>query len=148
MKIENALMRGFYAGLIAGIIGQTGLFIYVFLSSTIGEGSDIVPYVFSYDFWIDYLIYQIGEQAIFGGIFGIIYSQFYNKIPGKGLKKGIVFGLLIALLGTVSYGSFFLLMGLLTANETFLGWGVDWLEAIPMWFLYGVVLGPLYERWK
>jgi hypothetical protein len=134
-------MRGFYSGFIAGMVGGTVIFIYVNLTSPITG----MPDVTSFDFWLNYFIYQIGLQGIFGGIFGIMYSTFYNGIPGKVIVKGLVFGLIIFLLGNFAYGTWHLLLGL-SGNEIHLGWGINYFEGFPLFLAYGIAIGPIYER--
>jgi hypothetical protein len=147
--MSNSLMRGFHAGIIAGIISHIFFFSYNFLRSMVGHPSGYMPYLFSYDVWINYLIYAAGIGAIFGGIFGVIYSKFYNVIPGKGVKKGLLFGLIMGLFSNISYGSHHLLIGLSTASEFYLVWGRGLIPSfLAIFFLYGIVLGLLYERWK
>jgi len=133
---------GFYPGLIAGMIGGTVAFLYVTL---VHKWSNI-PDVTTFDFWINYLIYHLGIQGIFGGIFGIIYSRFHNGVPGKGVVKGIVFGIIVALIANISYASHFLLLWSLTGIEKYYQWGLGYAEGFIKWFTYGVVLEPLYKR--
>jgi hypothetical protein len=135
-------MRGFYSGLIAGIIGGIALFLYVIITQHLSQLPDFT----SLDFWLNYFIYQIGLQGIFGGIFGIMYSKFYNGIPGKSIVKGLVFGLIIFLLGNFAYGTLHLWIGLSAANESHLAWGIDYFEGFPLFLAYGIALGPIYER--
>ena len=137
------MMRGFYPGLIAGIIGGMGFFLYVIFFPM-----SLIPDITSFDFWLNYCIYQVGLGGIFGGIFGIIYSKFYDRVPGNGALKGLVFGLIIFLLGNFALGTWQILIGLSAGNEKHLMVGIDLFEAFLIWFIYGLVLGPLYERWK
>jgi len=144
MEKSNSLMRGFYSGLIAGCIGGMGFSLYVIFFSLTAA----IPDITSFDFWLNYFIYQVGVQGIFGGIFGIIYMKFYNGIPGKGAWKGLVFGLIIFLLGNFAHGTWNVLVGSLAGNEIHIAWGINYFEAFLIWFIYGLVLGPLYERWE
>ena len=138
------MMRGFYPGLVAGIIGGLGFFLYVIFFSLTAA----IPDITSFDFWLNYFIYQVGLSGIFGSILGIIYSKFYDRVPGNGAWKGLVFGLIIFLLGNFAYGTLHILIGLSAGNEIHLKEGVDYFEAFLIWFIFGLVLGPLYERWK
>jgi hypothetical protein len=143
MEKSNSLIRGFYPGLVAGIIGGMVFFLYVIFFSLYG-----IPDITSFDFWLNYFIYQVGVQGIFGGIFGIIYSKFYDRVPGKGARKGLVFGLIIFLLGNFAYGTWHTIIGLSAGNESHLMTAVNYFSAFLIWFIYGIVLGSIYERWK
>lgn len=144
------MRSGFHAGLIAGIIGGMGFSLYVifFPMSSIVRARELIPDITSFDFWLNYFIYQVGLSGIFGSILGIIYSKFYNRVPGNGAWKGLIFGLIIFLLGNFAYGTLHILIGLSAGNEIHLMEGVDYFEAFLIWFIFGLVLGPLYERWK
>ena len=139
-------MRGFYAGLIAGIVAGISLTSGRIIESILKLVSAEV--VLTLDFIIAHFGYAIGATAIFGGIFGAIYSKFYHGIPGKGVKNGFVFGLLIYLLSNVYQSSRELINWLLTWEDIYFKWIFSWGLALYVWIPYGVVLGFLYERWK
>lgn len=143
MKIENALMRGFYAGLIAGIVGGTWIFIYVYHTQILSGLPDATP-----SDWLNYLIYHIGIVGIFGGIFGSVYSRFYDGVPGKGVIKGLVFGLMMGMLANIFTSTDILLLWSQTHVDSALEWGVAWIIGFQKWIVYGIFLGILYERLK
>ena len=90
MKIENVLMRGFYAGLMAGIVGGIALTSSHAMMTILGFGTFFTGagVSISFDLLINHLGYAVGSTGIFGGIFGIIYSKIYNIVPGKNICKG------------------------------------------------------------
>lgn len=145
-------MRGFYAGLLAGMIGGIGIFVIVILHFVTGLQEIIniwqLPDIRSVDLWIEYLIYHLGGWGIFGGIFGIIYSILYNGVPSKGAKKGIIFGCIIGLFANISVATHAFLQWLLLGNIASLAYAIALTEAFLIWFIYGIVLGPLYARWS
>ncbi len=149
MKIENAPMRGFYSGLIAGIVG--GIILSVSMIATevwvFGTWTAIYDKIISPELVMNYIIYHIGYAAIFGGIFGIFYSIFYNRIPGKGIKRGFIFGCMIGLLSNIwiAFGEF--LTGLFTGIEIYYDNSFGWAWVfVFLWLTYGLVLGLVYER--
>ena len=149
MKIENARMRGFYSGVIAGIIGSIVLSIslIVVFEWLLGNWTAIYDSPITPDIVMNYLIYHIGFAAIFGGVFGIFYSILYDGIPGKGVKKGFFFGFMIGLLSNIwiAFGKF--LTGVFTGIEIYYGdsFAFVWVFVF-LWLIYGLVLGPVYER--
>jgi hypothetical protein len=144
--MSNSLRRGFYSGLIGGMVASLWVFVYAFLSGSFW----ITMYdITSLEFWFDYSVSQLGLTAIFGGIFGLIYSRFYNGIPGEGVKKGVVFGLIIGVLANIAGQATELLLGwLLTGVQEYFEYGIAWLGGSLKWIFYGIVLGILYERLK
>ena len=148
MKIENAKMRGFYAGLIAGALGG-----FIF---TIGRIiADIfrfytgTPTLLEFDMMMIHFGYAMGANGIFGAIFGIIYPLFYDRVPSKGIKKSLIFGLMMFFFSNVFISSIYLLNWYLTGFEQFFLDSFAWVfYGIQIWFPYGIFLGLLYERWK
>jgi len=150
MKISNPLIRGFYSGLIAGIIGGIAFTGFRTLDSMLGLWAILgMPAVTSFDTIISVLGYSIGHQGIYGGIFGIIYFKFYNRIPGKGIEKGIVYGLIIGALTDIAYGTALLLIWVYAGIGQYFNESLGWIiSAFYQWLPYGIVLGVLYERLK
>jgi hypothetical protein len=146
MKKSNSLMRGFYAGLLAGIFGGTTFIITSIVGEIIRTGyiTTVVQDFMKPDVLRDYSIYMVGYLAIFGSISGIYYTIFYNRIPGKGVKKGIVFGCMIGLLSNIWMAFRYYLIGLFTGIEAFSS--IALLGGFQMWFVYGLVLEPIYKR--
>ena len=147
------MMRGFYAGLIAGIVGG---FIFTIgrTLATISGFYFISPLareldLLTFDMLMGHLGYAIGANGIFGGILGIIYSKFYDAIPGRGVKKGFVFGLIKFFIFNIFVSSSLILVGLLTGVEQYFVNAHGWFTGgIQIWLTYGIVLGLLYERLK
>ena len=139
------MKRGFYSGVIAGLFAGLYLFVNVVLSFVILAE---LPEVTSLDFWLDYLVFQLGIHSIFGGIFGLMYSKFYVGIPGKGVKKGLVFALILGLLSSIFPTTDRFYYYLITGLEIYRIWGLGWLQASLKWIPYGIVLGFVYERLK
>ena len=141
-------MRGFYAGLIAGVIGGISVNIVRIIEAILGLPSAI-PGILTVETALFHLFYEMGAIGIFGALIGVLYSKFHNGIPGKGRKKGLIFGLLIGLFSNIWWVSAWFLEWLLTGIEYCL-W--ELFELTLTYFaifpLYGVILGLLYERWK
>ncbi|WP_455278409.1 hypothetical protein [[Eubacterium] cellulosolvens] len=150
MKIENAKMRGFYAGLIAGCIGFIVFYLALIPQTIIGLPTGVLDVLdlFKFDHLIAILGFGIPSNGIWGGIYGIIFSIFYNRVPGSGVKKGFFWGCIIGFISDlwIAFGNF--LLFLMTGTAQFFIWGYGWCEAFIIWASYGVVLGMLYERWK
>jgi hypothetical protein len=143
--MSSSLSRGFYSGIIGGMVAGIWTFIYIIFR----RGFFILPEVMSLDFLLDFFVYQFGYAAIFGGIFGLIYSRFYGGIPGKGVMKGFVFGLLIVVLVHIVVGSTEpLLAWTLSGVQEYFEWSILWAETSLKWIPYGIVLGFFYERLK
>jgi hypothetical protein len=98
-----------------------------------------------YEPWFrPFIINNIGINIpvgiIFGIILGIIYSKVYSLVPRRGIVKGVIYGLFLFFICTVrletfdvAYGRYLLAVGsYLTDSFT--------------WFLFGLVLGILYDE--
>lgn len=148
MKISYPLMRGFYAGLIAGCIGGLVYTVSELLETILGLPAG-VPDLLTFNILMIHLGYAIPANGVYGGTFGIIYSKFYDGVPSKGVKKGFVFGLIIFFISNIFIASGNLLSWLLTGVEQYFLWSYSWaMGGFTIWLPYGVVLGLLYERWK
>jgi len=149
MKISNPLMRGFYAGLIAGCVGGMGVTIIRILEVALSFPIIVYPYFLEFDMIINHLGYSISAHGIFGGIFGIIYLKFYNRIPSKGVKKGLIFGSIIFLIANLTWASSNFISWLFIGIEQSFIWAYEFLTAgFFIWIPYGILLGVIYEKWK
>ena len=142
------MMRGFYSGLIGGFLGGTVVVVTIVIGAIAGLKIWYFPEFLDFDFVINYLIYQVGYEGIFGGIFGIFYSIFYNRIPGKGVKKGLIFGCMVAFLSNIWMSSNFYLSWLFTSVDSHYATAFAFVWGCIIWVVYGLMLGPLYERLK
>jgi hypothetical protein len=140
-------MRGFYAGLLAGIIGGIAISITRIVEAILGLPSAIAG-ILTVETALYHLSYEMGQAGIFGALFGILYVRFYNAVPGKGVKKSLFFGSIIFLFSSFWWTSSNILCWLLTGNELFLWWSFVYFLPIVTWIPYGVLLGLVYERWK
>jgi len=148
MKISNPLVRGFYTGLLAGIIGGVPLPIFRIIEAMI-ELYGAVPHLVTYDFLIFHLGYAVGLHGLLGAIWGVIYSILYDGIPGKGIKKGFVYGCIVFFISDIYIASTNLSLGLLTWIEEYFIWTSQWaVGGAQLWIIYGIVLGALYKRWS
>jgi hypothetical protein len=147
MKIENTLMRGFYSGLIAGIIGGIAINITRIVEAILGLPSAIAG-MLTVETMLFHLAYEMGQAGISGALVGILYARFYDAVPGKGVKKSLVFGSIIFLFSSLWWTSADILDWLLTWTELYFWWAFVYFLAIFVWIPYGVVLGLVYERWK
>ena len=139
-------MRGFRAGLIAGMVAGVVLSLGRVVETSFGLPSAEV--ILTWDFMSAHIGYSVGVIGIFGGFFGIVYSKFYDGIPAKGVKKSLVYGLIVLLFTSLWAVSYNIILAFLTGMEIFLVWALAWGLVLHVWITYGLVLGVLYERWK
>ena len=148
MKFSNPLMRGLYAGLIAGAFGGFIFTIGEIIATQVGFYT-AVPGLLEFDMIMIHFGYAMGANGMFGAIFGVIYPLLYDRIPSKGVKKSLIFGLMMFFFSNVFISSLHLLAGLLTGLEYHFEQSFAWtFYGIQIWFPYGIILGILYERWK
>ena len=141
-------MRGFYSGLIAGIIAGVGATLWRIIESLLQLPTAIAG-MLTVETIVYHLGYEIGQIGITGALFGILYARFYVASPSKRVKKGFIFGLIAFLISNVLWAISFLLLGLMTWIEEYFWFSLLWFQiGASYWILYGVMLGIIYERWK
>jgi len=151
MKISNPLTRGFYAGLLAGMVGGLIYILCTIPESILGLPGQLAENleIFEFNVFMSMLGYSLPANGMWGSIYGIVYSRFYNGVPGKGIKKGFVWGCIIAFISNIliAFGNF--LLFLFTGTELHFRLTYSWFETgLVMWVPYGIFLGIFYERWK
>jgi hypothetical protein len=151
MKIENYLTRGFFSGLIAGMIGGLFYILWMVPGAMLGLPTVAIEAldIFKIDVFLILLGYSIPAQGICGSIYGIVYSRFYDRVPGKGIKKSFVWGCIIAFISDILISFNHLLALQFTGLDLHFINTYSWIEAgIVIWLPYGIFLGIIYERLK
>ncbi|KXA97994.1 hypothetical protein AKJ40_04995 [candidate division MSBL1 archaeon SCGC-AAA259M10] len=87
-----------------------------------------------------YISSMVIAAIISGIIYGAIYSLFYESIPGEPLRKGVYWGLIVWVIKDISAGMFMVSFGASFLALTFI------ITGLPMWIVFGVILGAIYER--
>lgn len=137
---------GFLAGAIAGIVSAfVNLLVgAALLSIGIIGITESFTTVEEFPFPASYiLVGLIGIGIVTGIICGAIYSKLYESIPGKALSKGVCYGVIIWIIKDIG-----------AAMYMILPWGAYYLASafiacgLPLWLVYGAVLGTIYEKIK
>jgi len=136
--MNNSFKIGIVAGLVAGFVSAIyTIFIHVPLVYELGAQHWFLPPPPETPF-MKIAINEIINGLIWGAIVGLIYAWVYRVIPGKGVSKGLVYGLFYYLITNVYWVTYFLIYWYPPTM-------ISNLIRLPMWIIFGIVLGSLNE---
>ena len=137
--MNNPLIAGAIAGLVAAIIQSASAFIFYLMFKLLEPPGGFAIWDISMSTLFFMAALPLG--IIWGIVFSVIYSRISNCIPGKGVMKGVYFGLLIWVIKDIAAGSYTVLI------RTDVNWGLGLIiGGFFMWIVYGLILGYLYKK--